>query len=236
MISARMKAFSGVDLARLEHHRAAGGQRRRDLRGDLVQRVVPGRDRADDADRLAHDQRVADLLLPRDLARRAAAIEREGHRRQAGLDHRATARSACPSSCGDQRGDLLAALAERRRRSRRRQLGALVGAASATSRRTPRARPRPRGRRPPACRAGSRPIDLLGGGVDHLDRRRRRRARPTRRRCRAGRGRPVGSWLTWPCVVASMSCSSVRRRSRVGGRRAAPAPRRSPRRCGGRAP
>ena len=51
------------DLARLEHHRAAGGQRRRDLRGDLVQRVVPRRDRADDADRLAHDQRVADLLL-----------------------------------------------------------------------------------------------------------------------------------------------------------------------------
>ena len=34
------------DLARLEHDRAAGGERRRDLGGDLVQRVVPRRDRS----------------------------------------------------------------------------------------------------------------------------------------------------------------------------------------------
>ncbi len=48
---------------RLEHHGAAGGQRRRDLQRDLVQRVVPRRDGGDHADRLAHHQRIADLLL-----------------------------------------------------------------------------------------------------------------------------------------------------------------------------
>ena len=51
------------DLARLQHDGAAGGERGRDLRGDLVERVVPRRDAADDADGLAHDERVADLLL-----------------------------------------------------------------------------------------------------------------------------------------------------------------------------
>ena len=51
------------DLRRLEHHGAAGGQRGRDLGGDLVERVVPRRDGADDADRLLHDERVADRLL-----------------------------------------------------------------------------------------------------------------------------------------------------------------------------
>ena len=39
----------------------------RDLRDDLVQRVVPRRDRADDADRLADDEGVADLLRPREV-------------------------------------------------------------------------------------------------------------------------------------------------------------------------
>ena len=39
-------------LGGLEHHRAAGRQRRGDLGDDLVQRVVPRRDRADHADRL----------------------------------------------------------------------------------------------------------------------------------------------------------------------------------------
>ena len=58
-------------LRRLEHHRAAGGDRRRDLRHDLVQRIVPRRDHADDAERLAHDDRVADRLLER--ARRSRA-------------------------------------------------------------------------------------------------------------------------------------------------------------------
>ena len=44
------------DLARLEHHRAAGGHGVGGLRGDLVQRVVPRRDAADDTDRLADDE------------------------------------------------------------------------------------------------------------------------------------------------------------------------------------
>ena len=51
------------DLARLEHHGAAGGHRVGDLGGDLVQRVVPRRDAADDADRLLHDEAVADRRL-----------------------------------------------------------------------------------------------------------------------------------------------------------------------------
>ena len=53
------------DLARLQHDGAAGGERRRDLRGDLVQRVVPRRDRADDADRLAHDESSCRPAPPR---------------------------------------------------------------------------------------------------------------------------------------------------------------------------
>ena len=42
-------------LAGLEHEGAAGGQARRDLPGDLEQRVVPRRDQAADADRLVDD-------------------------------------------------------------------------------------------------------------------------------------------------------------------------------------
>ena len=47
------------DLAGLQHHRAARRQGRRDLAGDLIERPVPGRDQADDADRLLDDQRAA---------------------------------------------------------------------------------------------------------------------------------------------------------------------------------
>ena len=50
-------------LARLEHDGAAGGERGADLADDLVERVVPRRDRADDADRLLDDEGVADLLF-----------------------------------------------------------------------------------------------------------------------------------------------------------------------------
>ena len=49
------------DLGRLQHHGAAGGEGRGDLADDQVQRVVPRRDGADDADRLLDDQAVADL-------------------------------------------------------------------------------------------------------------------------------------------------------------------------------
>ena len=43
------------ELAGLEHEGAAGRERRRDLPGDLEQRVVPGRDQPADADGLVHD-------------------------------------------------------------------------------------------------------------------------------------------------------------------------------------
>ena len=47
------------DLARLEHHRATGRERRRDLAHDLVDRPVPRRDQRAYADRLVrHQQRI----------------------------------------------------------------------------------------------------------------------------------------------------------------------------------
>src|ERR1019366_594810 len=48
---------------RLQDHGAAGGERGRDLAGDLVQRPVPWRDHADDADGFAHHHRRAERLL-----------------------------------------------------------------------------------------------------------------------------------------------------------------------------
>ena len=50
------------ELARLQHHRAACGERRRDLGGDLVERPVPRRDQRADTDRLVGDGGVAALL------------------------------------------------------------------------------------------------------------------------------------------------------------------------------
>ena len=58
--SARMKALNGATSEGLSTTRAAGGERRRHLERDLVQRVVPRRDRADHADRLAHHQGISD--------------------------------------------------------------------------------------------------------------------------------------------------------------------------------
>jgi len=50
------------EFARLQDHGAAGGERGRNLAGDLVQRPVPRRDHADDADGLAHHHGGADRL------------------------------------------------------------------------------------------------------------------------------------------------------------------------------
>ena len=111
------------DFGGLQHDRAARRQRGRDLRSDLVQRVVPGRDRADDADRLTHDQRVADLLLP-DGVGHYLRHRAEAHCRQSGLDHvRELDRHA--ELLRDQRGDLLHPRAERLR-DPREPVGALV--------------------------------------------------------------------------------------------------------------
>ena len=62
----------------LEHDRVAGGQRRADLPDRHHQRVVPGRDLADDADRLAADAgRVALDVLAGGLALQVARGARE---------------------------------------------------------------------------------------------------------------------------------------------------------------
>src|SRR5262249_46047467 len=52
------------DLGRLENHRAAGGDRRRDLRGDLVEWPVPRRDQRTDADRFVDDEVATFVLFP----------------------------------------------------------------------------------------------------------------------------------------------------------------------------
>ena len=53
------------DLARLQHHGAARGERRRDLADDLVERPVPGRDQAARRRSARARSRVRAALLPR---------------------------------------------------------------------------------------------------------------------------------------------------------------------------
>ena len=80
---------------RLQHHRAAGGDGRRQLVGHEVEREVERADRADDADR--HPQREAELALARWPWRRAAPCRRRAcgpRRRRSGTC--STARSASP--------------------------------------------------------------------------------------------------------------------------------------------
>ena len=184
MISARMNALSGVTSLGLSTTVQPGRQRRGDLGDDLVQRVVPRRDGADHADRLAHHQRVAHLLLERELVE---DLHVAGHvpGRQAGLDH-----------VGPH---------ERHARARRRW----SGRSPRCGRRGPRRWP---GRTCPAPRATVWPQvsnaalaaatarstsagvpgrhrgdDLLGRRVDDLDGVGARRRAPRRRRCRACR-------------------------------------------------
>ena len=77
----------GRGVGRLEHHRVAGGDRRRPLPDGHHCRVVPGRDRGADADRLApHVRRVAAHVLAGRLALEYAGGAGEeadlvGHRR-----------------------------------------------------------------------------------------------------------------------------------------------------------
>ena len=110
MISARMKASSGATSLGLSTTVQPAARAERDLRGDLVQRVVPRRDAADDADRLAHDQRVADGLLELvALDQRRGAVEAVD--RQADLDDlRQPLRHA--HLVGDDGGDLVHARPE----------------------------------------------------------------------------------------------------------------------------
>ena len=71
------------DLRRLEDHRAAGRQRRRDLGADLVQRPVPRRDERAHPDRLGDDGRRPHLLLELEALQR---LERDGEVPEPGGD------------------------------------------------------------------------------------------------------------------------------------------------------
>ena len=86
-----------------------------------MQRVVPGRDGGDDADRLAYDQRVADLLLPGDLVDELdAANLRLGIEQIARLHEAAGAQEISLLAGGRpewRRGDDLEAFVARARRS-----------------------------------------------------------------------------------------------------------------------
>ena len=142
------------DLARLEHDRAAGRHGVGDLGGDLVQRVVPRRDAADDTDRLAHDERVADLLLELvRLGRRRGLLEAVD--RQADLDELRQPLGH-PRLLGDGRGDLVGPGAEGVADAAE-VLRPLLGATSPTTPGTPPWRRRPPGRRRRRSRRGSSP-------------------------------------------------------------------------------
>ena len=114
-------------LGRLEHDRAAGGQRRADLPDGHHQRVVPGRDLAHHADRLAPDDRGAALhVLARRLALRASAPAPPKKRRLShmngisssrkalrGLPASAASRSDSSSACSSSRSASLRSAAAR---------------------------------------------------------------------------------------------------------------------------
>ena len=153
------------DLARLDDHRAARGKRRRDLGRDLVERIVPWRDRADDTDRLTDDQRVADLRLPLELG------EQRGERAEVdcgerGLDAgRELERH--PDLPGDQLGDLVGALAQRGRDPlqpggplRDRRLRPVIESLAGSGNRAVNVR---------RVALGDRPHHLLGRRVDDVD-------------------------------------------------------------------
>ncbi len=181
------------DLAGLEHDGAAGGHRVGDLGGDLVERVVPRRDAADDADRLLDDEAVADggLVLVA-LGERGGGVERVD--RQAGLHHEAQplrhARLA-----GDDGGDLVHAGAEALGDAGA-VLGPLLGALG-----------RPVGEGGAGGLGGGvdvggvavrdAPDHLAVGGVEHVDGARSRRTAPTRRRCRSCRAPALRGPLWW---------------------------------------
>jgi hypothetical protein len=100
-----------VTRLKLEHHGAAGSQGRSHLQDDLVERVVPWRDGADHADRLAHDQRVADLLFPLEGLGRLGGVG-EGTGGQPHLDPTGQ-RHRHADFLGDDLGDLVGAGGQR---------------------------------------------------------------------------------------------------------------------------
>ena len=162
------------DLGRLQHHRASRGERRRHLRGDLVQRVVPGRDRADHTDRLAHHRGVADLLFELDLLDDLRHRHERRHR-QAYLDDLGQAHRHAHLLGDELRQRLHPGL--QALRDALEVLGTIVHGGL----RPPRERLLRRGNR--LVDVGGAPLrdpsdDLLRGGVDDVD------------RLRSGRGHP----------------------------------------------
>ena len=150
------------DLRRLEHDGAAGGERRGDLGDDLVQRVVPRRDRADDADRLLDDEGVGDLLLE-GVAREQLGVGPQHPHRVADL-HRLAERQRRAHLGGDEQRHLVGARLERvgGRRQQRRAVGRRARGPAPRRRPGPRRPPR---RRPRRCPRARRDL-LLGRRVD----------------------------------------------------------------------
>ena len=156
------------DLAGLEHDGAAGGHGVGDLGGDLVQRVVPRRDAADDADRLAHDEAVADRA-PRTRSSRPA--------RRPVLNE-LIGRPACtirlshfgmPASRVTIGGDLVHAGAEALGDAGA-ELGPLLGARGATSSANAARAALAAASTSAAVPSGMLADDLAVGGVEHVDR------------------------------------------------------------------
>ena len=158
---------------RLEHDRAAGGDGRRQLVGDEVEREVERADRPDDADR--HAQREAELALAARRWRRAATMSPASVRASAAANWNVpTARSAST------RAVLIGLAASRGDDARRTRRGARPAAGRRVSSTSARFQ---RGSGPAASAAFGRrhgPVDV-GGAADRdpPDARRRRRATST---------------------------------------------------------
>src|SRR6478752_1090398 len=105
-LSEELRGERGV-LVRLQDDGAARGQRRGHLGDDLVERVVPGRDRADDADGLQQDRRVAQLLREGVRGGEFGVGTGDQHR-HAGV-HRLGERQRRAELRGDRPGDLVLA-------------------------------------------------------------------------------------------------------------------------------
>ena len=150
-------------LRGLEHHRVAGGQRRRELpRGD-DQRVVPRHDRADDAQRLASDQGERVGAGGRDLA--VDLVDRLGRTR------RSSARRWGRRRRGRRRSD---------GRCRRLELRQLLGVLVISSARRSSTRPRCAGSASAQSpRSNARRAAATARSMSSA----RRRGRPGRSRC-----------------------------------------------------
>ena len=96
-MSASSYAASGATSLGLSTTVQPAASARRDLGDDLVQRVVPRRDRADHAGGLAHDERVADALPAEVVAREELDVAAKDSQRRADL-HPARERDRRPMS------------------------------------------------------------------------------------------------------------------------------------------